>query len=68
MERLEAHVPPPMKRSIKDFEEREGYENQSQAVRELLRRGLNKNPSPTFETLDNALGHTQEREVADDGP
>lgn len=41
MERIEAMVPPPMEKNIETFQEREGFENKSQAIRELLRRGLN---------------------------
>lgn len=55
MERLEAHVPPPMKRDIKRFQQREGYENQSQAIRELIRRGLSNHQRPNRPDLESAL-------------
>lgn len=40
MEKIDVMVPPPLTRSIEQFREEEGYENRSQAIRELLRRGL----------------------------
>lgn len=40
MERIEAMVPPPLVDSIDSFQEKEGFENRSQAIRALLRRGL----------------------------
>lgn len=42
MERIEAMVPPPLQQDIKRYCDRRGYENKSQAIRELLRQGLNQ--------------------------
>ena len=33
-------VPPPMKDDVEEFQEKRGYDNRAQAIRELLRRGL----------------------------
>lgn len=40
MNRLVAMVPPPLEADIEQFQVEKGYENKSQAARELLRRGL----------------------------
>lgn len=41
MQRVEARVSAQIKQDIDQFQERYGYKNKSQAIRELLRRGLN---------------------------
>lgn len=40
MERIDVMVPPPLKHRIKEHREDRGFENDSQAVRNLLRQGL----------------------------
>jgi metal-responsive CopG/Arc/MetJ family transcriptional regulator len=40
MERVEAMVPPPLYDDVEDFKEQNGFENRSQAIRAILRRGL----------------------------
>lgn len=40
MQTIAISCPPPLIRDVNEFKEREGYENQSQAARELLRRSL----------------------------
>jgi metal-responsive CopG/Arc/MetJ family transcriptional regulator len=40
MQRVSVKVPPPLKEEISEFQSETGYETESQAVRELLRRGL----------------------------
>lgn len=40
MKRLAAKVPPPVYDDIERFKEQRGYENRSQAVRALIRQGL----------------------------
>lgn len=40
MERLAAKVPPPLNDRVDDFKKRHGYETRAQAIRALLRRGL----------------------------
>lgn len=40
MERIEAMVPPPLRENIDEYQREEGFENRSQAIRALLRRGL----------------------------
>ena len=40
MERIEAMVPPPLKQNLEEYREEHGFENRSQAIRALLRRGL----------------------------
>jgi len=40
MERVEAYVPPFIEEGIEDHREKYGFENDSQAIRDLLRRGL----------------------------
>lgn len=40
MERIEAYVPPPLEQEIEQHREEQGFENRSQAIRSLLRRGL----------------------------
>ena len=42
MERMDLAVPSPLLESVEQFEETEGYDNRSQAARELLRRGLDQ--------------------------
>jgi len=39
MEDISVKVPPPLLEKVDEHEEREGYDNQSQAVRDLLRKG-----------------------------
>ena len=40
MKRLAANVPPPVYDDVEQFMQERGYENKSQAVRALIRRGL----------------------------
>lgn len=40
MERIEAMVPPPLEENISEYQQKNGFENKSQAIRSLLRRGL----------------------------
>lgn len=40
MERVEAYVPPPIRNGIEEHRQEHGFENRSQAIRDLLRRGL----------------------------
>jgi len=40
MKRIQASVPKPMLKDIEDFKNRRGYQTDSEAIRELLRRGL----------------------------
>ena len=40
MQRVEAYVPPPIEEGIEDHRKENGFENRSQAIRDLLRRGL----------------------------
>jgi len=40
MNRLEAYVPPPLDHDIERYQEENGFENKSQAIRAILRRGL----------------------------
>lgn len=40
MDRVEAMVPPPVKNGIEQHRKKHGFENRSQAIRDLLRRGL----------------------------
>lgn len=40
MERVEAYVPPPIEEGIEEHKENHGFENRSQAIRDLLRRGM----------------------------
>ncbi|WP_268869912.1 hypothetical protein [Halosimplex carlsbadense] len=40
MERIEAMVPPPLNDGIEEYRENQGFENKSQAIRALLRKGL----------------------------
>jgi len=40
MDRIEAMVPPPLDEGIEQYREQQGFENKSQAIRALLRRGL----------------------------
>jgi len=42
MERIEAMVPPPLYEDLEEHREERGYENRSQAIRSLLRRGLER--------------------------
>jgi metal-responsive CopG/Arc/MetJ family transcriptional regulator len=42
MERIEAMVPPPLKQNLEEYREEMGFENRSQAIRALLRRGLDQ--------------------------
>lgn len=46
MQRLMVSVPPPLKENIELFEEEWGFDNRSQAMRELLRRGLDDVAEP----------------------
>ena len=48
MDRIGVKVPPPLADDIETFQEREGFENKSQAIRELLRRGLNSHDSCSY--------------------
>lgn len=54
MEKIEAMVPPPLRRGVENFRDREGFENDSQAVRELLRRGL-RGGYPNREDMESVL-------------
>jgi Arc/MetJ-type ribon-helix-helix transcriptional regulator len=40
MDRVEAYVPPPLEEGIENHRESNGFENRSQAIRDLLRQGL----------------------------
>jgi metal-responsive CopG/Arc/MetJ family transcriptional regulator len=40
MERIEAMVPPPLYEDVEDYKEERGFNNRSQAIRWLLREGL----------------------------
>lgn len=40
MERVEAYVPPPIEQGIEKHRQKHGFENRSQAIRDLLRRGI----------------------------
>lgn len=40
MERLEVYVPPPMAETVEEHQQQNGFDNRSQAIRDLLRRGL----------------------------
>lgn len=42
MERIEAMVPPPLKQDLEQYRKKHGFENRSQAIRALLRRGLDQ--------------------------
>lgn len=42
MERIQAMVPPPVKSGIEEYQESKGFDNRSQAIRDLLRRGLDQ--------------------------
>jgi metal-responsive CopG/Arc/MetJ family transcriptional regulator len=40
MERIEAMVPPPLYEDVDEHQEKCGFDNRSQTIRSLLRRGL----------------------------
>jgi len=42
MERIEAMVPPPLEDGIENHQKENGFENKSQAIRDLLRRGMDR--------------------------
>jgi len=41
MKRITTDVPPPLADSISEYQNQHGYENRAQAVRALIRKGLN---------------------------
>lgn len=55
-------VPPPLVEEIESFRAREGFENQSQALRELLRRGLRQQTRPTLDDFKAALDEFERKE------
>lgn len=40
MERVEVYVPPPVAQGIEEYQDSHGFENRSQATRNLLRQAL----------------------------
>jgi len=40
MQRVEAYVPPPIAQGIEDHQDEYGFENRSQAIRDLIRKGI----------------------------
>jgi metal-responsive CopG/Arc/MetJ family transcriptional regulator len=40
MERVEAMVPPPLYEDVEEYKQAEGFNNRSQAIRWLLKQGL----------------------------